>query len=595
MDWSGERKAEALRVCAEQLDVCPRCLLRLQGSRDYQKYGSAELERPDGSVVCPLCLGVLSNVGAIANAIAEHVKASNFSPSSFSLSITTLPVITLRHCSLLLHLASLQGVPDDTQLQKLNVEAIDMKEALKWSLGDRLKAALGVDFEFKADFVISLSFEHVGSSKEIEALERTDPAGPVAERWRGLVHNSRKGIHVHSDSLQTAAKLCPLMTRREFLRAGENGEGPGCPPRPVDAPAVPVVTCGHDPIFVSGIYHKYARGLSQSPWIINGVRKSETSVQEVLAPAILAAYGCSDYRFSTAGREDVDVRMLGTGRPFVLQLIEARRTKLSDEKLRALEAIVNGAAGCADLAREAGFSPGSKVMKLAEASPAGENAGGELVEIRGLCRLPSDPAARMKAVEESKRKTYRRAHPPPSLPPSPPLPPPSPLPPSLWPKGSAASRRAARARSLKIKFGPRPSVSSVLGLLPSPKIKCVVMTASPVSDEALARANAVKDLVVQQRTPIRVLHRRSLATRPKTVHAVTCTRLNPRWLLVDVEAQGGTYIKEFVHSDRGRTEPSLGTLLGTPADIIQLDVVAIEGVSIDGDGGGGGAGGGARP
>ena len=38
--------------------------------------------------------------------------------------------------------------------------------------------------------------------------------------------------------------------------------------------------------------------------------------------------------------------------------------------------------------------------------------------------------------------------------------------------------------------------------------------------------------------------------------------------------QAGTYIKEFVHSDEGRTQPHLASLLGlgTSAAILQLDV-----------------------
>ena len=38
--------------------------------------------------------------------------------------------------------------------------------------------------------------------------------------------------------------------------------------------------------------------------------------------------------------------------------------------------------------------------------------------------------------------------------------------------------------------------------------------------------------------------------------------------------QAGTYIKEFVHSDEGRTQPHLARLLGlsTSAAILQLDV-----------------------
>ena len=37
-------------------------------------------------------------------------------------------------------------------------------------------------------------------------------------------------------------------------------------------------------------------------------------------------------------------------------------------------------------------------------------------------------------------------------------------------------------------------------------------------------------------------------------------------------AQAGTYIKEFVHSDIGRTQPNVSSLLGSKTDILQLDV-----------------------
>ena len=44
-----------------------------------------------------------------------------------------------------------------------------------------------------------------------------------------------------------------------------------------------------------------------------------------------------------------------------------------------------------------------------------------------------------------------------------------------------------------------------------------------------------------------------------------------------VHEQAGTYIKEFVHSDEGRTVPNLGSLLGCqePAQILELDVMEI--------------------
>ena len=44
-----------------------------------------------------------------------------------------------------------------------------------------------------------------------------------------------------------------------------------------------------------------------------------------------------------------------------------------------------------------------------------------------------------------------------------------------------------------------------------------------------------------------------------------------------MHAQAGTYIKEFVHGDNGRTLPNLGSFLGLgePAQILELDVLEI--------------------
>ena len=42
------------------------------------------------------------------------------------------------------------------------------------------------------------------------------------------------------------------------------------------------------------------------------------------------------------------------------------------------------------------------------------------------------------------------------------------------------------------------------------------------------------------------------------------------------EGQAVRYIKEFVHGDLGRTRPSLGSLLQSDADILQLDVTHVQ-------------------
>ena len=52
--------------------------------------------------------------------------------------------------------------------------------------------------------------------------------------------------------------------------------------------------------------------------------------------------------------------------------------------------------------------------------------------------------------------------------------------------------------------------------------------------------------------------------------------INNHFIILDLETQAGTYVKEFVHGDLGRTNPNIGTILGCDADILQLDVLSVD-------------------
>lgn len=47
----------------------------------------------------------------------------------------------------------------------------------------------------------------------------------------------------------------------------------------------------HNPIYFAGRYCKYSRELSQSPWIIDGVKTMETSVQEIIFQELSEVFG----------------------------------------------------------------------------------------------------------------------------------------------------------------------------------------------------------------------------------------------------------------------------------------------------------------
>lgn len=51
------------------------------------------------------------------------------------------------------------------------------------------------------------------------------------------------------------------------------------------------IECKHNPIYMAGRYCKFSRNLSQSPWIIDGVKTMETSVQEIIFEKIFQEFG----------------------------------------------------------------------------------------------------------------------------------------------------------------------------------------------------------------------------------------------------------------------------------------------------------------
>jgi len=86
---------------------------------------------------------------------------------------------------------------------------------------------------------------------------------------------------------------------------------------------------------------------------------------------------------------------------------------------------------------------------------------------------------------------------------------------------------------------------------------------------------------VEQYTPERVDHRRAGKTRTRTVYEMEGTLEDETGATVEVHGEGGLYIKELIHGDDGRTDPSLAGLLGVPATVTALDVLSVEGEDED--------------
>ncbi|XP_077992672.1 tRNA pseudouridine synthase Pus10-like [Glandiceps talaboti] len=96
-----------------------------------------------------------------------------------------------------------------------------------------------------------------------------------------------------------------------------------------------------------------------------------------------------------------------------------------------------------------------------------------------------------------------------------------------------------------------------------------------IQKEDILFLKEVKDLKLYQKTPIRVLHRRPLAVRERFIHTMSADFIDKHHFRLQLCTQAGTYIKEFVHGDFGRTQPSLGSIMKSDTDILELDVEAV--------------------
>ncbi len=109
-----------------------------------------------------------------------------------------------------------------------------------------------------------------------------------------------------------------------------------------------------NPLYIEGRYRKLVRGVSQSKWLCRRCRGKgcprcnwtgkmyPESVEEIIAGPTLKKVGGENASFHAAGREDIDARMLGRGRPYVLEVKKPRKrftdlrelTKSINEKAR---------------------------------------------------------------------------------------------------------------------------------------------------------------------------------------------------------------------------------------------------------------------
>ena len=251
-----------------------------------------------------------------------------------------------------------------------------------------------------------------------------------------------------------------------------------------------VVSLQISSLFIYGKYKKFRRDIPQTRWfckICHGKgckvcnysgKLYKSSIEEMIAKRFLEVTGGDDEAFHGCGREDVDVRMLGNGRPFVLEI---KNPKIRNLNLSQLEKEIN------------------RINK-------------NNLEIFNLRYSNKDEIIRLK--HSNFRKMYRIV------------------------------------------------------------LKC----AKTINNEKLKKAAlSLHGKKIGQFTPSRVAHRRAKMVREKYIYNCRIESIDGVMATLTLEAESGTYIKELISGDEGRTKPNLSDIIGIPCQVTALDVIDIKG------------------
>lgn len=476
---------------------CLRCCFRFIGYRTFECYcksfefatQQSFIDTKDDTSTeespCIVCLGVLQDKaqGNIITKIVEKVKEKDYDCTTFTCALTVPVSMKLREQVLYAYISKEIDI-HESALNIFRAKLQSVKDIWKLFMIPQLEQTIGkrADLSTPSPFLIEIFLTYTNDEVIFKELMNKHKGDNVRQKKRKYNNKfSRKDVDTLLSEMTdeqltrhfTISQIAPKM----FVHVND-------------------ILCSHSSIFIGGRYNKLSRKLSQTPWFINGEKKVETSVQDLLCNPIAEIVKAESMKFLSSGREDVDVRNIYGGRPFAVELLNPRMTNITSELLMHLTGSINQS---------------TKQVQITSS-------------LKVLSRFD---LKKLKEGENIKTKFYRAL--------------------------------------------------------------CICRGASHDLPQ-LEHLNKLENVEIIQRTPVRVLHRRPLSPRTRIIYKMRARWAKPHELkkflhtvaestdaffILDVKTQAGTYVKEFVHGDFGRTKPSLCDYLNAEVDIVALDVTGI--------------------
>ncbi|HQT44632.1 MAG TPA: hypothetical protein PLO51_01520, partial [Candidatus Micrarchaeota archaeon] len=142
-------------------------------------------------------------------------------------------------------------------------------------------------------------------------------------------------------------------------------------------------------------------------------------------------------------------------------------------------------------------------------------------------------------------------------------------------KAHAMINKAGKVRVRSLTFVTRDMVEVVKNSRFDKNYHATVATSSAPGPADIRKLEALSGATLAQQTPERVLRRRSDRTRMKKIFKVSA-KISAGKIESDIFAECGTYIKELVSSDNGRTKPSFASAMGKKAVCEDLIMTGVE-------------------
>lgn len=138
------------------------------------------------------------------------------------------------------------------------------------------------------------------------------------------------------------------------------------------------------------------------------------------------------------------------------------------------------------------------------------------------------------------------------------------------------ANRSGLARYHCLKFVQRETIQKIKNATPTKTYNVIVRAKSKVNKETINLvASSFKNVCLSQRTPLRVKHRRADLVRNRMVYWIEAANIGDNTFELTLETESGTYVKEFISGDEGRTNPNFSDAVGMSCTVETLDVISI--------------------